>query len=107
MDGEPLGAIVRVPQGREFRGNLAAGGIAERGTITASDRRIIDAVVPKLREDGLWFVGLDVLGDRLTEVNVTSPTGVQEIDRWDGVSVEATVLDWAEAHAPRGGGQAT
>jgi glutathione synthase len=105
MDGEPLGAIVRVPQGKEFRGNLAAGGIAERGTITATDRRIIDAVVPKLREDGLWFVGLDVLGDRLTEVNVTSPTGVQEIDRWDGVSVETTVLDWAEAHAPRGGGR--
>lgn len=100
MDGEPLGAIVRVPQGREFRGNMAAGGIAQAGTITDADRRIIDAVVPRLREQGLWFVGLDVLGDRLTEVNVTSPTGVQEIDRWDNACIEATVLDWAEQHAP-------
>lgn len=102
MDGEPLGAIVRVPQGKEFRGNLAAGGIAEAGAITESDQRIIDAVVPKLREQGLWFVGLDVLGDKLTEVNVTSPTGVQEIDRWNGVRVEETVIGWAEQNAPAG-----
>jgi glutathione synthase len=100
MDGEPLGAILRVPSGKEFRGNMAAGGRAQSATITEREREIIDAVVPRLREDGIWFVGLDVLGDYLTEVNVTSPTGVQEINRLDGVACETVVIDWAEANAP-------
>ncbi len=103
MDGEPLGAILRVPAAGEFRGNMAVGGTAKPTTITERDRDIIDAVVPRLRADGLWFVGLDVIGSYLTEVNVTSPTGIQEIDRFGGVHAEERVIDWAEKHAPKGG----
>jgi glutathione synthase len=82
MDGEILGGLLRVPQGNEFRGNLAAGGKAVDGGITDRDREIVDGVLPTLRKNGLWFVGLDVIGGNLTEVNVTSPTGMQEIDRF-------------------------
>lgn len=101
MDGEPLGAILRVPKQGEFRGNLAAGGTAVQAEITDRDREIIAAVAPRLRAEGLWFVGLDVLGDYLTEVNVTSPTGVQEVDRFDGVNCSARVMEWVERNAPR------
>lgn len=101
MDGEPLGAILRVPAAGEFRGNLAAGGTARPATITERDREIIDAVAPRLRRDGLYFVGLDVIGNYLTEVNVTSPTGIQEIDRFGGIHAESRVIEWAEQNVPK------
>lgn len=98
LNGEPIGAVNRVPSGGEFRGNMAVGGRAEAATLTDRDREICEAVAPTLRRDGLWFVGLDVIGGYLTEVNVTSPTGVREIDRFDGGCLGAEVMVWLEQH---------
>lgn len=92
LDGEPLGAVLRVPREDETRGNIHVGGEVRATSITASDRRIIDAIGPRLRRDGLFFVGIDVIGSYLTEVNVTSPTGIQEIDRLDGVCLGDQVI---------------
>ncbi|MFZ0659921.1 MAG: glutathione synthase [Candidatus Binataceae bacterium] len=97
LDGEPLGAMLRVPREDEHRGNIHVGGTCVKAPITARDREICVMLKPRLVRDGLCFVGLDIIGDFLTEVNVTSPTGVQEIDRLDGVSLEAKVLDFVEA----------
>jgi len=96
MDGEILGAIVRIPQGGDLRSNIHVGGKVVRGEITDADRRIVERVTPQLREDGLYFVGLDVIGGKLTEVNVTSPTGIQQMSRLDGRNCEAPVIDWIE-----------
>ena len=97
LAGEPLGAIARVPREDEHRGNIHVGGRVERAPVDARDREICRRMAPRLDADGLYFVGLDVIGGLVTEVNVTSPTGVQEIDRLDGVCLEARVLDWVEA----------
>jgi glutathione synthase len=97
LDGEPLGAVLRVPRERETRSNLHVGGRPERTSLDEADLRIVAALAPALRRDGLFFVGIDVIGGYLTEVNVTSPTGVQEIDRLDGVCLEARILDGIEA----------
>ena len=99
LDGEPLGAILRVPQEDDNRGNIHVGGTVARGELTERDRAIIAAVAPSLREDGLHFVGIDVLGDYLTEINVTSPTGIQEMTRLDGVDYPDRVIEWAEGRA--------
>lgn len=96
LEGEPLGAVLRVPADSEVRANLHVGGRAVSAEISAADRRIIEQLAPRLRRDGLFFVGIDVIGDRLTEVNVTSPTGMQEIDALDGVRLEARVIDRVE-----------
>jgi glutathione synthase len=96
LDGEPIGAVLRVPREDETRGNLHVGGVATKTTLTERERAICAALGPKLRADGLWFVGIDVIGGHLTEVNVTSPTGVQEINRLDGVKLEAQIVDWLE-----------
>jgi glutathione synthase len=97
LDGEPIGAVMRVPRPDETRGNLHAGGRAEKTTLTARDREICRVVGERCRADGLYFVGLDVIGDSLTEVNVTSPTGVQEIDRLDGARLEERIAEWLAA----------
>jgi glutathione synthase len=94
LNGQPIGAINRIPTGKEFRGNMAVGGRVEKVEITARDQEICAAVAPKLIEDGLYFVGLDVIGGYLTEVNVTSPTGIREIDRLSNVSLGKQVIDW-------------
>ncbi len=96
LDGEPLGAVLRVPREDETRGNIHVGGVTERAALTPRDRTICARLAPRLRADGLWFVGLDVIGDWLTEVNVTSPTGIQEINALDGVTLERPVLDFVE-----------
>jgi glutathione synthase len=96
LDGEPLGALARIPREDEHRSNLHVGGSAKKVVLGERERRICDRVGPRLRADGLYFVGLDIIGDYLTEVNVTSPTGVQEIDRLDGVCLEAKVIDLVE-----------
>jgi glutathione synthase len=101
LAGEPLGAIARVPREDEHRGNIHVGGQVERAAVDERDREICRRMAPRLEADGLYFVGLDVIGGLVTEVNVTSPTGVQEIDRLDGVCLEARVLDWVEARAAR------
>ncbi len=101
IDGEAAGAINRIPPPGEARSNLHVGGRAEPATLTPREREICAAIGPTLRERGLIFVGIDVIGDYLTEINVTSPTGIQEIDRFDGVSLEARIWDAIEARIGR------
>lgn len=100
LDGDPLGAVLRVPREDEHRGNIHVGGSVRKATLGEADQRIIDAVAQRLRVDGLYFVGLDVIGDFLTEVNVTSPTGVQEIDTLDGTNLSERVIAFTEARLP-------
>jgi glutathione synthase len=99
VEGEPIGALLRVPAERETRSNLHVGGRPERTHLDETDRRIVDVLAPALRRDGLFFVGIDVIGERLTEVNVTSPTGVQEINLLEDARLEARILDAAESRA--------
>jgi glutathione synthase len=96
LNGEPLGCTLRVPRADEHRGNIHVGGTCIKADITPRDREICALVGPRLRREGLYFVGLDIIGEYLTEVNVTSPTGVQEIDRLDQACLEAKVIDFAE-----------
>ena len=101
LDGEPLGALLRVPAEQETRANLHVGGRACPARLDADDRRIVERLKPVLRDEGLFFVGIDVIGGLLTEVNVTSPTGLQEIDALEGARLEERVLDAAESLARR------
>jgi glutathione synthase len=103
LDGEPLGALLRVPAEGETRSNLHVGGRPEAGPLDDDDRRIVAALAPTLRREGLFFVGIDVIGGLLTEINVTSPTGLQEINRLEGKRLEADVLDAVEGLASRRG----
>ncbi len=97
IDGRPAGAVNRVPAEGEARSNLHVGGRAEQSRLTPREQEICAAIGPTLKERGLVFVGIDVIGDYLTEINVTSPTGLQEINRFDGVSLEQGVWDAIEA----------
>ena len=97
VDGEPMGAVNRVPAAGEARSNMHVGGRAERSPLTARDREICARIGPILRERGLIFVGIDVIGDYLTEINVTSPTGLQEISRFDGTDLSVAIWDRIEA----------
>ena len=97
IDGEPAGAVNRVPPKGEARSNLHVGGKAIKAKLTHRDREICEAIGPALKDKGLIFVGIDVIGDYLTEINVTSPTGIQEIDRFDGVNLSAGIWDAIEA----------
>ncbi|MFM7382912.1 MAG: glutathione synthase [Microcystaceae cyanobacterium] len=94
LDGEAIGAVKRIPTGQEFRGNMAVGGRVAKTEITAREQEICQTVAHKLRQDGLYFVGIDVIGGYLTEVNVTSPTGIREIDRLNNVNLGAKVMAW-------------
>ncbi|MFM8295017.1 MAG: glutathione synthase [Microcystaceae cyanobacterium] len=94
LDGEAIGAVNRIPTGQEFRGNMAVGGRVAKTEITAREQEICQTVAHKLRQDGLYFVGIDVIGGYLTEVNVTSPTGIREIDRLNNVNLGAKVMAW-------------
>jgi len=96
VDGDPIGAINRVPQKGETRSNMHVGGVATKDALTARDREICTAIGPTLRERGLIFVGIDVIGGNLTEINVTSPTGLQELERFDGVNGAAAIWDAVE-----------
>lgn len=97
LEGEPLGALLRVPAEGETRANLHVGGRAVKTTLDADDRRIVEKLRPALQRDGLFFVGIDVIGGKLTEVNVTSPTGVQEINALDDAQLERRVIERVEA----------
>ncbi len=101
VDGEAVGAINRVPQEGETRSNLHVGGRAERAALTARDREICAAIGPLLREKGQIFVGIDVIGGWLTEINVTSPTGIQELERFDGVNIAGRIWDAVEGRRAR------
>ncbi|HIF94466.1 MAG TPA: glutathione synthase [Myxococcales bacterium] len=97
LEGEPIGAVLRVPADSETRANLHVGGRASKAPLDDADRKIISKVGPFLKDQGLFFVGIDVIGGKLTEINVTSPTGVQEINALDGVKLESLILDRVEA----------
>jgi glutathione synthase len=97
VDGEPVGAINRVPAEGETRSNMHVGGKAEKVELTERDREICAAIGPLLRERGQVFVGIDVIGDWLTEINLTSPTGIQELERFDGINVAGRIWEAIEA----------
>jgi glutathione synthase len=104
IDGVPRGVINRVPAEGEARSNMHVGGTAVKATLTKRDREICETIGPELSRRGLLFVGIDVIGDWLTEINVTSPTGLQQVDRFDGVCLEAEIWDrievrWQETRA--------
>jgi glutathione synthase len=101
IDGEPVGAINRVPQAGEARSNMHAGGKPMQSELTKREREICAAIGPDLKKRGLLFVGIDVIGDYLTEINVTSPTGLQEINRFDGTRLEMKIWDAIEARLGR------
>jgi glutathione synthase len=96
LDGEPIGAVNRIPSGSEFRGNMAVGGRVAKADITERELAICRQLAPTLKRDSLIFVGIDVIGGYLTEVNVTSPTGIREIDRLNDVRLGHKVVDWVE-----------
>jgi glutathione synthase len=97
VDGKPVGAVNRVPASGEARSNMHVGGRPEKTTLTKREQEICATIGPELKKRGLIFVGIDVIGDVLTEINVTSPTGIQEINRFDGGALEALVWDAIEA----------
>ena len=101
VDGEPIGAINRVPAKGETRSNMHVGGRPEKVGLTERDREICAAIGPLLREKGQIFVGIDVIGDYLTEINVTSPTGIQELERFDGINAAEKI--WQAIEVRRAG----
>ncbi|MDM8167283.1 glutathione synthase [Roseovarius sp.] len=96
VDGEPVGAINRIPGEGETRSNMHVGGRPEKVELTERDREICRIIGPRLRECGQVFVGIDVIGTYLTEINVTSPTGIQELERFDGVNVAGKIWEAIE-----------
>ncbi len=97
IDGEPVPwALARIPRPGETRGNLAAGGTARGVPLSERDRWIVKQVAPRLREAGILFAGLDVIGDFLTEINVTSPTCIRELDRLYGLNISGLLMDRIE-----------
>jgi len=102
VDGEPIGAINRVPGKGEIRSNLAAGGTAHQTALSEREREICAALAPELRLRGLLFVGIDVIGGMLTEINVTSPTGLVALDAFEGINSAALIWDAIEAKLERG-----
>ncbi len=97
VDGEAVGAINRIPAKGEARSNMHVGGKATKTKLTKREEEICAQIGPALKERGLIFVGIDVIGDYLTEINVTSPTGIQEIDRFNGSNISASIWDAIEA----------
>ena len=97
VDGEAVGAINRVPAEGETRSNMHVGGRPEKISLSERDRETCDRIGPLLREKGQVFVGIDVIGQWLTEINVTSPTGIQELERFDGINVAGRIWDAIEA----------
>ncbi len=105
VEGEPVGAVLRVPLHYETRANFHVGGTAERAKVTRRDREICARIGPALVQHGIVFAGIDVIGEWLTEVNVTSPTGIREANALDGVRLEKNVLDAVERRAAEARGR--
>jgi len=93
VDGDPLGALNRVPSGGEFRSNLAVGGQPEATELSDAERAICAALAPALQAEGLFFVGIDVIDGRLSEINVTSPTGIREVERLGGIPLADQLME--------------
>jgi len=96
VDGEPVGAINRVPKEGSARSNMHAGGKAEHAELTTREKEICDRIAPVLKEQGFLFVGIDVIGDYMTEINVTSPTGIREVKKFSGTDIAALLWDAIE-----------
>ncbi len=96
LDGEPLGAILRVPPPGELRANIHVGAEVRAVDLTPRETAIVTDIAPRLRQDGLVFVGLDFIGEKLTEINVTSPTGIRELGQLTGTNPAEQVIDWVE-----------
>jgi len=104
IDGEPVPyALARIPSDGENRGNLAVGGRGEGRELTARDREICERVAPVIKQKGLILVGLDVIGDFLTEINVTSPTCIRELDLAFGINISDLLMDAIERHLGKRG----
>ena len=97
VDGVPVGAVNRIPAKDQVRSNLAKGGRAEQVELTARDKELCAMIGPELKRRGLLFVGIDVIGDYMTEINVTSPTGAQQLKRFGGTDAAAARWDRVEA----------
>jgi glutathione synthase len=97
IDGEPVGAINRVPAEHDSRSNMHVGGRAERTELTEREREICARIGPSLKERGFILVGIDVIGDYMTEINVTSPTGIREVKRFGGADIAALFWNCVEA----------
>ncbi|MCA9631926.1 MAG: glutathione synthase [Myxococcales bacterium] len=98
LDGKPLGAILRVPRADDIRANIHVGGTVRPTELSAEEQALVEEMGPQLASIGLYFVGLDLIGGRLIEVNVTSPTGIQELARHLGEPIEQDVIRWVEAN---------
>lgn len=101
LDGEPLGAILRRPTDDDFRANVCVGGAVEPAGLDDGDHRIVQRIGPALRDDGLHFVGIDVIEGRLTEINVTSPTGLRQLTQLSGERPDLDVVRWIERRVGR------
>ncbi|NJR51851.1 MAG: glutathione synthase [Leptolyngbyaceae cyanobacterium CSU_1_3] len=101
LNGVPIGALNRIPTGSDFRGNMAVGGRVAQSDITDREHQICTQLAPTLRRDGLIFVGIDIIGGYLTEVNVTSPTGIREVDRLNGAQLGSQVIQWVAENGNR------
>ena len=96
IDGEPVGAINRVPAADDSRSNMHVGGRAEHTELTTREKEICERIKPVLQEQDFIFVGIDVIGDYMTEINVTSPTGIREVKKFSGTGIAALVWDAIE-----------
>lgn len=97
LDGEPFGAVRRMPQGGDFRANLHAGGIAQGAELDSADRAVVAGVAPLLRRNGILFAGIDIIAGKLIEINVTSPTLVQQLKQFSGLDLPKAFWDRVEA----------
>jgi glutathione synthase len=97
VDGKAIGAINRIPASGEARSNMHVGGTPTKCSLSKRDKELCEIIGPTLKEKGLLFVGIDVIGDYLTEINVTSPTGIQELGNFDNIDPAATIWDAIES----------
>ncbi len=97
IDGEYVGSVARIPKDGDIKANFHAGGIPSKTNLVFRDKKIIDTIGPQLRKNNLFFVGIDIIGDYLTEVNVTSPTGIKQINMLNKVNIEKIFWDKLEA----------
>jgi glutathione synthase len=102
LNGEILGAMRRIPAEGDFRTNIHAGATPAKHEITDSDRRICRTVAPRLKADGLYFVGIDIIGDKLVEINVVSPGGIPRINALEDLRLEGRVIDFVEEQVAAG-----